>query len=93
MTLLRRAIAFLIGFLQEHTASSSARLAGLSLCWTGCWVAKRAVDFAFLHPDRVGSLATFATIIGALVLRQFPTVQDITGIILVVLGVALHQED
>jgi inner membrane transporter RhtA len=37
-------------------------------------------------------LPVFATIIGAIVLRQLPTVQDVAGITLVVLGVALHQE-
>jgi 1-deoxyxylulose-5-phosphate synthase len=37
-------------------------------------------------------LPVFATIIGAIVLRQLPTVQDAAGITLVVLGVALHQE-
>ena len=37
-------------------------------------------------------LPVFATVIGAIVLRQLPTVQDMTGIILVVLGVALHRE-
>ena len=37
-------------------------------------------------------LPVFATVIGAVVLRQLPTVQDVAGIILVVLGVALHQE-
>src|SRR3977135_4359318 len=37
-------------------------------------------------------LPVFATIIGAIVLRQLPTVQDIAGIALVVLGVAIHQE-
>jgi inner membrane transporter RhtA len=37
-------------------------------------------------------LPVFATIIGAVVLRQVPTVQDIAGIALVVLGVAIHQE-
>ena len=35
-------------------------------------------------------LPAFATIIGAVVLRQLPTVQDVAGITLVVLGVALH---
>jgi inner membrane transporter RhtA len=35
----------------------------------------------------------FATVIGAVVLRQIPTVQDVAGITLVVLGVALHRED
>jgi inner membrane transporter RhtA len=37
-------------------------------------------------------LPVFATIIGAIVLRQFPTVRDVAGITLVVLGVALHQD-
>ncbi len=37
-------------------------------------------------------LPAFATIIGAVVLRQFPTVQDVVGITLVVLGVAIHQQ-
>ena len=37
-------------------------------------------------------LPAFATIIGAVVLRQLPTVQDVAGITLVVLGVALHGE-
>jgi inner membrane transporter RhtA len=37
-------------------------------------------------------LPAFATIIGAVVLRQIPTVQDAAGITLVVLGVAIHQE-
>jgi inner membrane transporter RhtA len=37
-------------------------------------------------------LPVFATIIGAIVLRQLPTVQDMAGITLVVLGVALHRE-
>jgi inner membrane transporter RhtA len=37
-------------------------------------------------------LPVFATIIGAIVLRQVPTAQDIAGIGLVVLGVAIHQE-
>ena len=37
-------------------------------------------------------LPVFATIIGAVVLRQIPTVQDVAGITLVVLGVALHRE-
>ena len=37
-------------------------------------------------------LPVFATVIGAIVLRQLPTVQDVAGITLVVLGVALHQE-
>jgi drug/metabolite transporter (DMT)-like permease len=34
----------------------------------------------------------FATIIGAIVLRQLPTPQDIGGIALVTAGVALHNE-
>ena len=37
-------------------------------------------------------LPVFATIIGAIVLRQLPSVQDVAGITLVVLGVAIHQE-
>jgi inner membrane transporter RhtA len=37
-------------------------------------------------------LPEFATVIGAIVLRQLPTVQDVAGITLVVLGVALHRE-
>ena len=37
-------------------------------------------------------LPVFATVIGAVVLRQLPTVQDVAGITLVVLGVALHRE-
>jgi len=37
-------------------------------------------------------LPVFATVIGAIVLSQLPTVQDIAGITLVVLGVALHRE-
>jgi inner membrane transporter RhtA len=36
-------------------------------------------------------LPVFATIIGAIVLRQLPTGQDLLGIALVVTGVALHQ--
>jgi inner membrane transporter RhtA len=36
-------------------------------------------------------LPVFATIIGAIVLRQLPTGQDVLGIALVVAGVALHQ--
>jgi inner membrane transporter RhtA len=38
-------------------------------------------------------LPVFATVIGALVLRQIPTVQDAIGIALVVLGVAMHQQE
>jgi inner membrane transporter RhtA len=38
-------------------------------------------------------LPVFATVIGAIVLRQVPTVQDAVGIMLVVLGVALHQHE
>lgn len=38
----------------------------------------------------VGTIA-IATIIGVVVLRQIPTLVDICGIILVMLGVALHQ--
>ena len=37
-------------------------------------------------------LPVFATIMGAIVLRQFPTVQDAAGIALVVAGLAIHQE-
>ena len=37
-------------------------------------------------------LPVFATVIGAVVLRQLPTAQDVAGITLVVLGVALHRE-
>ena len=37
-------------------------------------------------------LPAFATIIGAVVLRQLPTVQDVAGITLVALGVAIHRE-
>jgi inner membrane transporter RhtA len=37
-------------------------------------------------------LPVFATIIGAIILRQFPTPQDITGIALVTIGVAIHTE-
>jgi inner membrane transporter RhtA len=36
-------------------------------------------------------LPVFATIIGAIVLHQLPTSQDLAGIALVVAGVALHQ--
>jgi inner membrane transporter RhtA len=36
-------------------------------------------------------LPVFATVIGAIVLRQLPTGQDLLGIALVVAGVALHQ--
>jgi inner membrane transporter RhtA len=35
-------------------------------------------------------LPVFATVIGAIVLRQFPTPQDLAGIALVTLGVAVH---
>jgi inner membrane transporter RhtA len=38
-------------------------------------------------------LPVFATIMGAIVLRQIPTVQDAAGITLVVLGVAIHQQE
>ena len=38
-------------------------------------------------------LPVFATVIGAIVLRQVPTVQDVAGITLVVLGVAMHQQE
>jgi inner membrane transporter RhtA len=37
-------------------------------------------------------LPVLAAVTGAIVLRQLPTVQDAAGIILVALGVALHQE-
>ncbi len=37
-------------------------------------------------------LPVFATVIGAIVLRQVPTAQDMTGIGLVVAGLVLHQE-
>jgi inner membrane transporter RhtA len=37
-------------------------------------------------------LPVSATVIGAIVLRQFPTAQDIAGIALVTTGVALHRE-
>ena len=37
-------------------------------------------------------LPVFATVIGAIVLRQFPTPRDIAGIALVTAGVAVHQE-
>jgi inner membrane transporter RhtA len=36
-------------------------------------------------------LPMFATIIGAIVLRQLPTIGDLTGIAMVIAGVALHQ--
>jgi inner membrane transporter RhtA len=39
------------------------------------------------------ALPVFATVIGAIVLRQVPTVQDAVGIMLVVLGVALHHQE
>ena len=38
-------------------------------------------------------LPVFATVIGAIVLRQIPTVQDASGITLVVIGVAMHQRE
>jgi inner membrane transporter RhtA len=38
-------------------------------------------------------LPVFATVTGAVVLRQVPTVQDAAGITLVVLGVAVHQQE
>jgi inner membrane transporter RhtA len=38
-------------------------------------------------------LPVFATVIGAIVLRQVPTVQDAAGITLVVFGVAIHQQE
>ena len=37
-------------------------------------------------------LPVFAVIIGAIVLRQFPTPRDIAGVALVTAGVAIHQE-
>ena len=37
-------------------------------------------------------LPATATVIGLVVLGQVPTVQDLVGIALVILGVALHQE-
>jgi inner membrane transporter RhtA len=37
-------------------------------------------------------LPVSATVVGAVVLRQFPTVQDVAGIALVTIGVAVHQE-
>ena len=37
-------------------------------------------------------LPVFATVTGAIVLRRLPTVQDVAGITLVVLGAALHKE-
>ena len=37
-------------------------------------------------------LPVFAAIIGAIVLRQIPTVRDVAGITLVVLGVAIDRE-
>jgi inner membrane transporter RhtA len=40
---------------------------------------------------KLALLPMFATIIGAIVLRQVPTGQDLLGIALVVAGVALHQ--
>jgi hypothetical protein len=43
-----------------------------------------------LLPD-AGAAADDGTIIGAIVLRQLPTGQDLLGIALVVFGVALHQ--
>jgi inner membrane transporter RhtA len=36
-------------------------------------------------------LPVFATVIGAIVLRQIPTILDVAGIALVVFGVAIHQ--
>jgi inner membrane transporter RhtA len=38
-------------------------------------------------------LPVFATIIGAIVLRQLPTPLDLAGIALVTAGVAVHQQD
>ena len=37
-------------------------------------------------------LPVFAVVTGAIVLRQFPTAQDVAGIVMVVLGLAIHQE-
>lgn len=37
-------------------------------------------------------LPATATIIGAIVLHEFPTVQDLAGIALVIIGVAVHQD-
>src|ERR1700750_1831115 len=37
-------------------------------------------------------LPVFATVIGAIVLRQLPTVQDVAGLTLMLLAVALHSE-
>jgi inner membrane transporter RhtA len=37
-------------------------------------------------------LPVFATIIGAIILRQFPTPRDVAGIALVAIGVAIHTE-
>jgi inner membrane transporter RhtA len=37
-------------------------------------------------------LPVFATVIGAIVLHQLPTGEDVAGIALVVAGVALHQQ-
>ena len=37
-------------------------------------------------------LPVFAAVIGAIVLRQVPTAGDVAGILLVVLGVAIHQQ-
>jgi inner membrane transporter RhtA len=44
-------------------------------------------SFAFM----LALLPIFATIVGAVVLRQLPTLQDLLGIGMVVAGVALHQ--
>jgi inner membrane transporter RhtA len=38
-------------------------------------------------------LPVFAAVMGAIVLRQIPTVQDAAGVTLVVLGVAMHQQE
>ena len=43
-----------------------------------------------VRPD-AGAAAVFATLAGAVVLRQIPTVADLAGIALVVAGVALHR--
>jgi inner membrane transporter RhtA len=39
----------------------------------------------------LAQLPVFATLIGAVVLRQIPTAADLAGIALVVVGVALHR--
>jgi threonine/homoserine efflux transporter RhtA len=40
----------------------------------------------------VALLPATATVIGAIVLRQIPTVLDLAGIVLVMVGVGLHRE-